>query len=76
LKLAGGEKILFDFADMRCADDPDDRRIPLSEELKKNLQAAKRDFFHVVAFTHLDNDHICKLLLRFLSRGCASGGRN
>jgi hypothetical protein len=60
IDLAGGEKILFDFADMRCPDETDDRRIPLSDELRKNLQAAKRDFFDVVAFTHLDNDHICK----------------
>jgi hypothetical protein len=60
IDLANGQKILFDYADVRCEDDPEDLRIPLGEELRKNLKDANRDFFDVVAFTHLDNDHICK----------------
>jgi len=60
IELAGGKKILFDYADMRCPDDPDDLRIAVAEELKKKLKEANRDYFNVVAFTHLDNDHICK----------------
>lgn len=56
--LAGGEKLLFDYANMRCADDANDRRIDLPGELRKDLRAAKRDFYDVVAFTHLDTDHI------------------
>ncbi len=60
IDLANGQKILFDYADIRCEDDPEDLRIPLGEELRKNLKDANRDFFDVVAFTHLDNDHICK----------------
>jgi hypothetical protein len=59
IDLEGGQKILFDFADMRCADDPDDLRIALTEELREDLKTAKREYFDVVAFTHLDNDHIC-----------------
>lgn len=60
IDLANGQKILFDYADIRCEDDAEDLRIPLGEELRKNLKDANRDFFDVVAFTHLDNDHICK----------------
>jgi hypothetical protein len=56
--LAGGEKLLFDYANTRCADDPNDRRIDLPDELRKDLKAAKRDFYEVVGFTHLDADHI------------------
>lgn len=57
--LAGGEKLLFDYADTRCAGDPNDKRIDLPTELRKDLDAARRDYFHVVAFTHLDQDHVC-----------------
>jgi len=60
IDLAGGQKILFDYADMRCEDDPEDLRIALGEELRKNLKEPNRKYFDVVAFTHLDNDHICK----------------
>lgn len=60
IELAGGQKILFDYADMRSEDDPEDLRIRLAAELRKNLKDADREHFEVVAFTHLDNDHICK----------------
>jgi len=60
IDLANGQKILFDYADIRCEDDSEDLRIALGEELRKNLKDANRDFVDVVAFTHLDNDHICK----------------
>jgi hypothetical protein len=60
IELVGGKKILFDYADIHCPDDPNDLRIDLAEELRKTLKAAERDYFDVVAFTHLDNDHICK----------------
>lgn len=58
IDLAGGEKLLFDYADMRCAGDADDKRIDLPAELRKDLDSVKRDFYEVVAFTHLDTDHI------------------
>lgn len=57
--LADGKKMLVDYADMRNADDPWDRRIDLPTELKTDLRAAKRDDYDVVLFTHLDDDHCC-----------------
>lgn len=58
IDLPGGEKLLFDFADLRAPDDPSDRRIRLGDELLEDLKAAKRTDFDVVAFTHLDADHV------------------
>jgi hypothetical protein len=58
IDLPGGEKLLFDYADMRCADDPDDKRINLPSELRKDLRAANRDDYDIVAFTHFDRDHV------------------
>ena len=60
IETAGGKWILFDYADMRDGDDREDLRIALGEELKKKLKEANRDYVDIVAFTHLDNDHICK----------------
>ncbi len=59
IDLAGGRKILFDYANTRDANDPEDKRIDLEQELRTDLRAAKRDFYDVVAFTHLDTDHFC-----------------
>lgn len=59
IDLAGGRKILFDYANTRDANDPEDRRIDLEQELRTDLRASKRDFYDVVAFTHLDTDHFC-----------------
>lgn len=59
IDLAGGQKILCDYANTRNADDPDDKRIDLEQELRSDMRAAKRDFYDVVAFTHLDTDHFC-----------------
>lgn len=55
--LADGKKLLIDYADMRNPDDRWDRRIDLPAELKSDLRAAKRDYYDVVGFTHLDDDH-------------------
>ena len=54
-----GKKILFDYASTRCADDEYDVRIDLPVELRADLKQAKRNDYDVVAFTHLDKDHIC-----------------
>ncbi len=59
IDLADGRKMLVDYADMRNDDDPYDKRIDLPAELKADLRAAGRDYFDVVCFTHLDNDHCC-----------------
>lgn len=58
IDLAGGEKLLFDYADTRCPCDPEDKRADLPAELLKDLMAAKRNYFDVVAFTHFDRDHV------------------
>ena len=58
IDLDNGQKILFDYADQRDPDNPDDLRIDLGKTLKDDLRNAKRDYFDVVAFTHLDDDHI------------------
>lgn len=59
MDLANGEKLLFDYADTRCRDDKDDKRVDLPAELRKDLNAAGRKYYDVVAFSHLDQDHTC-----------------
>lgn len=59
IDLAAGQKLLFDYANTRCADQPDDKRADLPVELRKDLKNAKRNHYDVVAFTHLDEDHVC-----------------
>jgi hypothetical protein len=58
IDLSGGKKILFDFAAMKDPKDKADLRIDLPKVLRRDLEAAKRDSFDVVSFTHLDDDHI------------------
>ena len=57
IDLAGGEKIVFDYADRRNPNDKDDKRCDLPTELRKDLDAAKRQHYEVAVFTHLDEDH-------------------
>ena len=59
IELADGKRLLIDYANMRNHDDPWDRRIDLPVELRKELRAAQRDYYDVVCFTHLDDDHCC-----------------
>lgn len=56
--LEGGEKLLFDYAAKRDENDDEDRRIDLPKELRSDLKASGRSDYDVVAFTHLDDDHI------------------
>lgn len=56
---AGGQKLLFDYADTRNREDEKDRRVDLPAELRADLQSAGRDSYDVVAFTHFDDDHVC-----------------
>lgn len=60
IDLDGGERILFDCAAMRDPDDADDKRCDLHQELRDDLDAAGRDYFDVVTFTHLDRDHFAR----------------
>lgn len=60
IDLDGGERILFDCAAMQDPDDEDDKRCDLHQELRDDLDAAGRDYFDAVAFTHLDRDHFAR----------------
>jgi hypothetical protein len=56
--LDGGWQILIDYAAMRDPEDANDRRLNLSEQLRQDLTERKRDYYAVVGFTHLDDDHV------------------
>ncbi len=58
IDIENGKKILIDFADMHSKNDATDKRINLSEELRKDLNTDSRNDFDVVAFTHFDKDHV------------------
>jgi hypothetical protein len=55
VSLYNGKKVLIDYANMRCVDDPEDKRIDLPKELNKEVSGD----YDIVCFTHLDNDHTC-----------------
>ena len=57
--LAGGGKVLIDYADTRCADDDDDPRCDLPGELRRDLAKAGRSGYDAVCITHVDDDHCC-----------------
>ena len=59
IDLHSGDQILIDYAAMRDANNKDDLRVDLPAELRKDLESRRRDYYNVVAFTHLDRDHIC-----------------
>jgi len=59
IDLENGRKILIDYADVRDPNNRYDLRCDLPTLLKADLNAAKRDSYDAVAFTHLDNDHVC-----------------
>ncbi len=54
----GGGMLLFDYADRHSENEEGDLRVDLSAALGEKLEAGGRDGFDVVAFTHLDDDHI------------------
>jgi hypothetical protein len=56
--LSQGRRVLFDFCHRKRADGEDTPEIDLKKRLKEELDAAGRDYFDVVAFTHADADHI------------------
>lgn len=60
IDLANGKKLLFDYSDERNPDDKNDKRIDLPKALRDDLNAVKRDYYDLVAITHLDDDHTCK----------------
>lgn len=50
--------LLFDFAAMRDPDDKHDRRIDLPPAVREDIGWSERKEIDVVAFTHLDDDHV------------------
>lgn len=58
IELASGWKVLIDYANYNPDSDPKESRINLEVELRNNLRKDGRKGFNVVAFTHLDDDHI------------------
>jgi len=57
IDLESGKQILLDYADMKCYEDPSDKRIALPSRLKVDLNG--RGYYDVVGYTHLDDDHVC-----------------
>ena len=55
LTLSNQRRVLFDYADCRDPSNRDDHRCDLPKQLREDL--GQRDFYDVVAFTHLDKDH-------------------
>jgi len=60
IDLANGKKLLFDYANVHDPDDPDEKRIDLPKVLRDDLNTVKRDYYDLVAITHLDDDHTRK----------------
>jgi len=56
--LSQGRRVLFDFCHRKKGEEVDTPEIDLKKRLKEELDAAGRDYFDVVAFTHADVDHI------------------
>lgn len=59
IDLAGGQKILVDYADQKNRSDANDLRIDLEQAIRDDLAKAERKDVDVFCITHLDNDHIC-----------------
>src|SRR5437868_1643066 len=57
IRLSNGMDVLFDYANMRCEDDKNDKRIDLSVTLNKMITGD----YEVVCFTHMDKDHIYRM---------------
>lgn len=55
---AKDKRILFDFCHRANAEEEETPTIDLKSVLNAELEAAERDYFDVVAFTHADLDHI------------------
>lgn len=58
LQLATGRVLLFDYSHLKAAEDEADKRIDLAAALRERLDEQHRDSFDIVAFTHLDRDHV------------------
>ncbi len=59
IQTSGNRVILIDYANMRDPNSLTDRRADLPALLKQALKDMGKDAFDVVAFSHVDNDHVC-----------------
>src|SRR5579863_9455302 len=57
IKSANNRLLLFDFGAMR-GDQPDDKRCDVAREVSTLLRSQQRTDLDMVAFTHLDDDHV------------------
>ena len=57
IDLNDDRKILIDFADMGDAENGDDKRCDLPEQLREDLNKSGRYYFDAVCITHTDRDH-------------------
>lgn len=58
IQLENGRRAMFDFADMGDRNDRTDKRCDLEKELRNRMDGDKE--IDVVAFTHLDRDHVSR----------------
>jgi|TARA_R110002124_G_scaffold45188_2_gene137072 ribonuclease BN (tRNA processing enzyme) len=56
LKLADGQRILFDFADMGKSE-KSEVMIDLADEIRRDLRQGEKNELSILCFTHLDKDH-------------------
>ena len=56
LKLADGQRILFDFADMGKSE-KSEVMIDLADEIRSDLRQGGKNELSILCFTHLDKDH-------------------
>src|SRR5689334_17738513 len=56
-----GKHFVFDYADMKNPDDDEDRRMPLRENFKSDIGWPDVKTVDVLAITHGDDDHVCKI---------------
>jgi hypothetical protein len=65
IRLDNDMLFVFDYADMHNPDDPEDKRMPLRAAFDEDIGWPKRKYVDVLAFTHGDDDHVCKAPERF-----------
>jgi hypothetical protein len=60
IELNDGRRMLIDFADTKYPNNKDDNKCDLTTLMRDDLDGSDFDSYHVVAFTHLDDDHCAK----------------
>ena len=59
IQLANDQLLLMDYASVGNPDDAQDKRCDLRRELNDALDEVDQESFRAVAFSHLDDDHVC-----------------